>query len=96
MSWGYSSGMGLRWLTVGFPGYEEGWEGVEGGGVQGALEVRSRRVPRDVFLVREGRGVFPCLALRDWGSGCVKQIASSINIRSSARQPASQPPFTLY
>lgn len=68
MLWGYSSGMGLRWLTVGFPGYEEGWEGV-----QGALEVRSRRVLRDVVLVREGRGIIlPCLALRDWGSGSVK------------------------
>ena len=46
--------MVLRWLTVGFPGYEEGWEGVEGG-VQSALEVRSRRVLRDVFLVKVGK-----------------------------------------
>ena len=98
MSWGYSSGMGWRWLTVGFPGYEEGWEGVEGG-VQGALEVRSRRVLRDAFLVREGRGILPCVALRDWGSGSLKQTASSINIRSSASQPAIQPasqPATLH
>ena len=90
MLWGYSSGMGWRWLTVGFPGYEEGWEGVEGG-VHGALEVRSRRVLRDVFLGRQRRGILPCLASRDWGSGSVKQIASSINIRSSASQPASHP-----